>query len=53
MINIVLIFKHLCVWPLVLNAMKVLIAMKVMNKDLETFKDKTIKIALIWVMHVT
>lgn len=47
MINIVLIFKHLCVWPQVLNAMKVLIAMKVMNKDLVTFKDKTIKIALI------
>lgn len=47
MINIVLIFKHLCVTTSFERMMKVLIAMKVMNKDLVTFKDKTIKIPLI------
>lgn len=32
--------------------MKVLIVMKVMNKDFEIFKDKMIKIVLIGVMYV-
>lgn len=42
MIIIILILKHLCVCDRKFST----IVMKVMNMDLVTFKDKTIKIAI-------